>query len=87
MSDSRRWRAVDPLDIAWIGWEESFVAYHRPSGKTHFLNAFSHWLLTEFLIEPTTLGEVQSATSDDANAGEISALLERFEELGLLVRV
>ena len=33
-----RWRSPPSDSIAWVSWGEDCVAFHRPSGMTHFLN-------------------------------------------------
>ena len=52
------WRASPVEDIAWVRFDDEYVAYHRPSGKTHFLNAATHRLLTDLLVEPASVATV-----------------------------
>lgn len=75
----------------WISWDDDFVAYHRPSGKTHFLNAASNFLIAGHLVEPRTTDEVALAFRSPAAAGghgdtlpDVVPLLERLEHLGLI---
>jgi len=76
-----------------VSWGDDQVAYHRPSGRTHFLNAASHFLISELLREPRDLEAVVDAfLTDDGNGAnsdalvreEISRLLDRLEQLGLI---
>lgn len=78
-----RWRAAPAEHVVWTSWDDDYVAYHRPSGKTHFLNASSHYLLTELLREPRDVQAVADAFGDSSLA-EVAAMLEHFEHLGLI---
>jgi len=87
-----RWRACPPDDLVWVSLDEDFVVYHRPSGKTHFLNAASHYLISELLHEPRTLVEVCEAfsaatpvaASPQMARDELCQLLEHLDRLGLI---
>lgn len=91
-----RWRATAADDLSWIDRGDGYVAYHRPSGKTHFLNDASHALLTEILVEPQEVADVVAALAagsaaaspppDAEVAQELEAMLTRFEQLGLVHR-
>lgn len=89
-----RWRAAAAEDLVWLSWGGDHVAYHRSSGKTHFLNDSSHFLLTELLREPRDIEAVAAAfgagegEGEDAGARhEVASMLAHFEELGLIERV
>ena len=89
-----RWCSAAPDDIVWVGWGHDHIAYHRPSGKTHFLNASSKRLITELLCEPTNLAEVAEAfgvagaTSERlSQMDELHSMLDRLEQLGLVERL
>ena len=89
-----KWQSTSPGDILWVEWERNFVAYHRPSGKTHFLNAASEILLTEILAEPKDAESVADEFSAEVTGDradeyleQITSMLERLEQLGLLERV
>lgn len=95
-SDTRAsWRLRAPDDLAWASWNDEFVAYHRPSGKTHFLNAASHFLLTELLPEPRDTAAIAAIFTSEESHGagvpgetfqEVLSMLEHFEQLGLIER-
>jgi PqqD family protein of HPr-rel-A system len=77
--------------LAWAEWDGEFVLYHRPSGKTHFLNATTALLLTEILIEPkstadatTALLATQIAAIESEQHQYVAELLKRLESLGLV---
>ncbi len=85
---------MPPETIVWTQWDDDqFIAYHRPSGITHFLNAASASLITELLNEPADAPTVARAF-ELANRGadrqehlvEIVAMLEHLEHLGLIER-
>lgn len=89
-----RWRSAAPGDTAWVGWGHDHIAYHRPSGKTHFLNASSKRLITELLCEPTDLasiveafGVVEGDSEWQAQTDEMHSMLDRLEQLGLVERL
>lgn len=89
-----RWRSCKPETIAWVGWDDDFVAFHRPSGGTHFLNRASRTLLDDILAEPKDLAMIAAAlaavepdTETELDPDVIRSMLDRFEELGLVERV
>ena len=74
-------------------FDDEYVAYHRPSGKTHFLNAATHRLLTDLLLEPASVATVAAAFAADSSASpvgdvekELRATLSHLESVGLVVR-
>lgn len=69
---------MPPAQFAWAHWSDGHVLYHRPSGKTHFLNEAGAALLRELLANP--------AETFDADPA-LQGLLLRFETLGLVERV
>lgn len=93
---STRWRSADPQQLAWASWDGGHAVYHRPSGKTHFVNAATALLLERILIHPTGLeaacvalaGSQHGADAgiDDRFMRDVVATLLRLEELGLVVR-
>lgn len=87
------WRASPVEEIAWVQFDDEYVAYHRPSGKTHFLNAATHRLLTDLLVEPARLATVAAAFAAGSSASpvgdvekELRATLSHLESLGLVAR-
>lgn len=86
-----KWCATAPDDIVWTGWNDEWVAFHRPSGRTHFLNAASKRLISEILLEPLDLpgildefGRVQDRNQQQLQSEEMFSMLERFDHLGLI---
>ena len=91
---SPKWRSQTPEDIMWVVYDDDFIAYHRPSGKTHFLNAASYLLVCEILNEPMDFEDIakEFASNDidgdpDGYLEEMTSLLDRLEALGLIERV
>ncbi len=89
-----KWCACDPADIVWVAFDAEHVAYHRPSGRTHFLNDASRALLTELLPSPQDFDTILEAfgagvAEEDASAyrGGMEEMLSRLEYLGLVERV
>ena len=91
-SDVSLWRS-NAADCLWASYDDQYVVYHRPSGKTHFLNAAGYRLLTEILTSACQTATIaaQLAGSDAGksgplNAAEVHEMLVRFEYLGLVDR-
>ena len=89
----RKWRSCSPDEITWAEFDNEFVAFHRPSGKTHFLNAASYALLNDLLNEPQSLSAVlEMFAADDTEdkvdgfVEQMKAMLTHLEALGLIVR-
>ena len=89
-----QWRAAPPADLLWVEWGEHCALYHRPSGKTHFVNDATARLLQQVLLEPSDVEHVRFALGlpagpaiDAGSPDEIMALLQRLEALGLVARV
>ena len=78
----------------WADWDdEPSVIYHRPSGKTHFVNASTAFLLEQFFEGSATLGSATRAlaealgrAADDDLRLAVAGTLFRLEELGLIER-
>lgn len=67
--------------------------YHRPSGKTHFLNEAARVLIERVLNEPHEAGRIadefartQGVEPDEEFRTQVWGLLVRLEELGLVER-
>lgn len=90
-----RWRSAPADQILWSEWDGDYVGYHRPSGKTHFLNAATFDLLDKVLREPceveaavARLRALHPTETESSYFGEyVAELLLRLEQLGLVVRV
>ena len=89
-----KWQSPPADSIVWTRWhDDQFIAYHRPSGITHYLNAASKALITELLIEPSDAATVARAfepaageSDRDEHLEEIVAMLVHLEHLGLIRR-
>jgi PqqD family protein of HPr-rel-A system len=93
-SPHKRWRARSPDEIVWAHFDEDYVAFHRPSGKTHFLNAASHLLVCEILTDARDLDAIVSEFVADEHDGgptafvaQMRTMLDHLENLGLVERV
>lgn len=67
------------------------MLFHKPSGKTHFVNAATAHLLREVLREPRELAAVVPLFSQDPTGNDHEEALEaaldllwRLEDLGLV---
>ncbi len=88
------WRARQAQDLVWAEFGSDFVVYHRPSGKTHFLNAATAALLREVLIDPKPARAAAAALAAAENAAEdgdffaaVAGSLAQLEYLGLVERL
>jgi PqqD family protein of HPr-rel-A system len=93
-SDNSKWRSRSPDEIVWAQFDDEFVAYHRSSGQTHFLNKASHLLICDILHEARDFKEIADEFAEDDIDGhpkgyyeEMKAMLDRLEMLGLVERV
>nr|PZN76254.1 MAG: hypothetical protein DIU56_14660 [Pseudomonadota bacterium] len=92
-TETPRWIAADGADLRWSAWNGNYVLYHRPSGKTHFLNDSSWILLNEVLREPRSLTEIAASLAgmrgvppEDELRSYVAELMMRLEEIGLVER-
>jgi len=88
------WRAGRADELVWAHFGTDFVLYHRPSGKTHFLNAATALLLKEVLVRPKNaleaaeeLADHQAAVASYDFLAAVQHSLEHLEHLGLVERV
>jgi PqqD family protein of HPr-rel-A system len=88
------WIVVQSEELVWCTWDHDHVLYHRPSGKTHFVNDAAWLLLSRALTVARPLSEVtdelaafQGASPTDELREYVQELLLRFEELGLVRRL
>ena len=86
-----KWRSCPPDECIWLPLDDEFVVYHRPSGKTHFLNAASELLLNDVLVEPQDFDSVLEALGAQVPEQDAPAysegmmdMLRRLEDLGLV---
>ena len=92
ISDTSLWYS-NAADCVWANYPDSYAVFHRPSGKTHFLNAAGYRLITEILERPgdtasiaAELAVAGAEESSPLNVDEVHAMLVRFEYLGLVDR-
>jgi PqqD family protein of HPr-rel-A system len=85
-----RWVAADPDDLTWVHWPDGAAVFHRPSGKTHFLNPASVLLLDQLARRSLTsreaglwLAQHQRAQADAGYLVQVQSILFRFGQLGL----
>lgn len=93
-SSPRSWRARSQDEFVWAHFDADYIAFHRPSGKTHFLNAASYRLIGEVLNEARNLDAIvaEFVTEEDnrdlaAYVEQMKAMLDHLESLGLVDRV
>ncbi len=79
-SDSTRWQAAPALEFDWAEWDGEYVLFHRPSGKTHFVNAATAQLLKAILTVPRTVDEAIAVLAPGAAPQELAELRERTTE-------
>ena len=91
-SETSLWRS-NAADCAWARYGDDHVVFHRPSGKTHLLNAAGYRLLTDILEKPShaaaiaaQLASAGGTESEGLDEEEVFTMLVRFEYLGLVDR-
>ncbi len=91
---TNRWRRCAEDEIEILSCGRDFVAYHRPSGKTHLLNESSYKLITDVLDDQPTFGEIADRCVSHEDAPDprelldhLAKMLENLEKLGLVERL
>ena len=92
-AEETRWRARPGHDLVWSQLGDTYVAYHRPSGRTHFFNAATADLIEHVLGVPRTvraaadeLAAREEAAADAAFVAAVADTLARLAHLGLIER-
>jgi len=87
------WKSPPAEDRCWVEFDSEYVLFHRPSGRTHFLNHAAFLLLEEILSDPgnaadaaNRLAQAHGEMGNEGFPGQVQALLLRLEELGLVER-
>lgn len=85
------WQAADSRTFDWAIRDGECVLFHLPSGKTHLINSATHRLLSELLVVPLDLEQIEAALGADWPEDERELLrtetlelLWRLEDLGLV---
>lgn len=73
-------------------WNGEFAVYHRPSGKTHFLNEAGARLIDEILTRPRTIEEAARALAgctdgedcDPEYVRRVAEMIARLEQIGFV---
>jgi PqqD family protein of HPr-rel-A system len=88
-----RWRAGPAQELVWSNLGDMCVAYHRPSGRTHFFNEATADLLEHVLAAPRTalaaaeaLAAREEAVPDAAFVAAVADSLAHLAHLGLIKR-
>jgi PqqD family protein of HPr-rel-A system len=89
-----RWQSTAQDNLLWLDWGDSSAVFHRPSGKTHFVNSATVLLLRQVLIRPMdeesasrALLAAHGLAEQPQYLEQVSGLLLRLEQLGLVERV
>ena len=92
-AEETRWRAGPAHDLVWSELGDTYVVYHRPSGRTHFFNAATADLLEHVLSVPRTaraaaneLAAREDAAADPQFNALVADSLEHLAHLGLIER-
>jgi PqqD family protein of HPr-rel-A system len=81
-------------DLVWEEWDDRYALFHRPSQKTHYLNATSAialQCLAETALSPEGLADTLALEAGKPVSEELRVslrkLLQRLETQGLVWRV
>ena len=84
----------EPQAIIWQSWGGAFIAFHRPSGSTHLLNASSAQLLQSILVNPQSIdgvierfAESEPDSGDGSMRAELHEMLAHLEQLGFVEQI
>ncbi len=85
MKSSQRWQPVDP-DLRWVEWagESEIVAFSPRSSSAHLLTAAVRTLLDTLGTTPRTLEEISALYPGDWSSADVTALIHRLDEAGLI---
>jgi PqqD family protein of HPr-rel-A system len=79
--------------LLWVHFDDGAAVYHRPSGKTHFLNLPAVRLLERLCAGAmathdaiATIGNGAGRASASEDALEVAQILAHLEHLGLIRR-
>jgi len=85
------WRAAADTDLVWVCWQDGAVVLHRPSGKTHFLNPSSVWLLRRLQTSALPVRDAaielaahEAVAFDETYRAKVEEAMFRLGQLGLL---
>jgi PqqD family protein of HPr-rel-A system len=83
-----RWSADMELRQHWRCWDDETMVFHPKSGETHCLNSLAASVLRKLgecaLTASELMDQLQSEGGDAPSVQEIEALLQQFDELGLI---
>lgn len=87
-----KWRSISPDRYLVAGWNGEFAVYHRPSGKTHFLNDAGLLLISDILTRPQTIenaarelsGCKPNESCDPEYVREVAKTIARLYQIGFL---
>jgi PqqD family protein of HPr-rel-A system len=85
-------RSASSNDLLWATWNDEHAVFHRPSGKTHFLNDTGARLIQEILTKPKSVDDAARALAgasvgDDCDAEfiqQVDETMQRLEQIGLI---
>lgn len=87
------WSLPDDSRLVWSNWRTGHIVYQASSGETHYLNATGASVLRRLKEGPATLEDicrhiesVEGLPADEETVRQAAALLNRFDELGLVAR-
>lgn len=86
------WCRIDP-SLVQVQWAGERILYHPASGETHFLNAVGAQILDRLTEAPASAAVLVQCLADTGQAAEspsalydqISSILARLDELGIVV--
>jgi PqqD family protein of HPr-rel-A system len=89
-----KWRRRDPGDSAWADFEDAYVVFHHPSGRTHLLNQATRDILELLGDRALTAEDVAAELRVDVAdvpledyMGRVHSVLRRLEHLGFVKSV
>lgn len=85
MKSSQRWQPADP-GLRWVSWagESEVVAFSPRSSSAHLLTPAVRTLLETLSATPRTLDEIVALYPGDWSAADVTTLVHRLDEAGLI---
>ena len=85
MKRSQLWQPADP-GLCWVSWadESEVVAFSPRSSSAHLLTPAVRTLLETLGSKPRTLEEIAALYPGDWTSADVTALIHRLDEAGLI---
>ena len=75
------WRVPDSDDLVWAHWDADSSLYHRGTGETHLLDAFSSEVVQALCDGPLTLAQLSRLLADRCDTEDDPAWRQKIARI------